>query len=615
MAVPRLLLAVSPFSLVSLSLSLLALSALLPRVRANFRLAVSIWCAVAILGCAAVVLRWLVARHGRGLRYDFRLAPVHYVQLLMHSSIYCYWGYYWRPVYDYIPLIAAQIVFAYVVEMLACWSRRDQYLLGFGPFPIVLSTNLFLWFRDDWFFLQLAVIGAAILCKEFVKWTRDGRRTHIFNPSAIALFVTSVLLIAFRGTHLTMGQEVSLTLQWPPYIYLELFVLGLIVQSLFSVTLVTLASAATLVALNLIYTGVTGTYHFIDTAIPVPLFPGLHLLVTDPATSPRSAVGKAWFGFLYGLSVFCAYECLAWLNAPQFYDKLLCVPLLNLAVRRIDAIVARVTLPSWLHADAWNTRRENLAHMAAWSLLFLVMLSSNLIGVGHPGKSAAFWKTACSEGRRKACESYVYLLGRNCQGNSARACFELGQVLAVGLAVPRDTVAAGKSLWRACELGLRESCRSMTLLVHEKGEAAWLQACERGDGGSCFILAGLLRAGNGVAPDHYRAVEFLRRACENSWWRGCDALGHSYLRGDGAPADVAHAIASFDRACAGNYAPSCAAAGLLYTRESGGLSDRAQQRFQRACAYGVAEACDPKEILGRFAHFQSSGFPPAPYVQ
>ena len=27
------------------------------------------------------------------------------------------------------------------------WSRRDTYTLGFGPFPIVLSTNLFLWFK------------------------------------------------------------------------------------------------------------------------------------------------------------------------------------------------------------------------------------------------------------------------------------------------------------------------------------------------------------------------------------------------------------------------------------------------------------------------------------
>jgi len=48
-------------------------------------------------------------------------------------------------------LLAAQLAFAYAFDMLLSWSRRDSYGLGFGPFPIIFSTNLFLWFRDDWF--------------------------------------------------------------------------------------------------------------------------------------------------------------------------------------------------------------------------------------------------------------------------------------------------------------------------------------------------------------------------------------------------------------------------------------------------------------------------------
>ena len=45
---------------------------------------------------------------------------------------------------------------------LVCWSRRDKWVLGFGPFPIVLSTNLFLWFRDDWFYLQFALVALGL---------------------------------------------------------------------------------------------------------------------------------------------------------------------------------------------------------------------------------------------------------------------------------------------------------------------------------------------------------------------------------------------------------------------------------------------------------------------
>ena len=78
----------------------------------------------------------------------------HYVQSFCHFCVYSYWGWYWPPVYDFAPLLAAQLLFAYVFDILLAWSRREEYVLGFGPFPIVFSTNLFLWFKDDWFGLQ-----------------------------------------------------------------------------------------------------------------------------------------------------------------------------------------------------------------------------------------------------------------------------------------------------------------------------------------------------------------------------------------------------------------------------------------------------------------------------
>ena len=82
----------------------------------------------------------------------------------------------------------------------------------------------------------------------------------------------------------------------PPHIFLEIFLLGLVVQALFSVTLVTLSSAATLYVMNVVFTHSTGLYYFVDTNIPAAVFLGLHLLVTDPATSPRKNFGKIVFG-------------------------------------------------------------------------------------------------------------------------------------------------------------------------------------------------------------------------------------------------------------------------------------------------------------------------------
>jgi hypothetical protein len=74
--------------------------------------------------------------------------PQHYIQAMCHISVYAYWGWYWRPVYDYTWLLVAQIVFAYAFDMLlfgrvgeACprWTVSDH--LG-------KPTR----FRDDWFY-------------------------------------------------------------------------------------------------------------------------------------------------------------------------------------------------------------------------------------------------------------------------------------------------------------------------------------------------------------------------------------------------------------------------------------------------------------------------------
>src|SRR5581483_4388860 len=193
------------------------------RIGADARLAASFWAATAGLLIFLFFLGWQAVRSGRTLKYEIVLNKVHYVQLVMHTCVYAYWGWYWREVYHFVPLIVGQIAFAYTLDMLVCWSRRDTWILGFGPFPIILSTNLFLWFRDDWFFLQFLMIATGVLGKEFIKWRREGRLTHIFNPSALALFIFSVALIATKTTSITWGVEIADTIHRPPHIYIEIF--------------------------------------------------------------------------------------------------------------------------------------------------------------------------------------------------------------------------------------------------------------------------------------------------------------------------------------------------------------------------------------------------------
>ena len=321
-----------------LTLTLVALS-FLPRIQSNLALAISIW------GAAIVLLAWLLMlylklRHEHASRtFQTMLRPQHYVQALVQLAVFAYWGLHWRPVYEFGILLAAQLIFAYVFDMLLAWSRRETYTLGFGPFPIIFSINLFLWFRDDWFYLQFLMVGIGFLGKEFVRWKREGRTVHIFNPSAFSLGLFSLVLIATGTTDLTWGQEIASTLTLAPMIYLYLFLLGLVVMYFFSITLVSGAAAMVLFGLSALYTSLTGVPYFLDSEIPAAVFLGLHLLVTDPSTSPRSRAGKLVFGGLYGLGVFGLYSLLGAYGAPTFYDKLLAVPLLNLSVRGIDALI------------------------------------------------------------------------------------------------------------------------------------------------------------------------------------------------------------------------------------------------------------------------------------
>ena len=588
----------SPMWLAFLFVLVFSSFCLLPRIYESAPVLDSFIGTAGVLCVMLVLLIRQVARTGRVLSFEYVPKKVHYVQLTMHSCIFAYWGWYWREVYHDIPLILAQVAFVYALDSMICWFRRDKWVLGFGPFPIVFSTNLFLWFHDRWFYLQFAMVAVGVLGKEFLKWKREGRLVHIFNPSALSLATFSAILIATNNTSLTWGIQISSTISRPPHIYMELFLLGLIVQSLFQVTLVTFWAALALFALNLAYTNITGVYHFVDSGIPVSVFLGLHLLVTDPATSPRSNRGKAIFGALYGIGVFASYGALGWFGAPEFYDKLLCVPILNLTVRALDrwseALTTRLHIRSPIRN--WSPRRANFAFMGVWILLFAAMVQTGFLtkGPDHPGGKTAFWEEACAEGRWKSCKTWVQALNTTCEANSRADCFRLGQVLNEGRVFPRDPERAGLYLGRACDLGLSQACRSLAQFAAADGKDVLSSSCERGNGASCFILGALYSAGAGVPQDPIRAFALFGESCDRGWFRGCGRLGVSYLAGQGTPVNPPEAIENFEKGCQGQNAASCTLAAEFYQHEFGPLSVLAQERLKQACDLGLGSACQPE---------------------
>jgi hypothetical protein len=282
-----------------------------------------------------------------------------------------------------------------------------------------------------------------------LQWTKDGRRTHVFNPSALALTVMSIGLLLTAKSDITWGREIAITQFYPPQMYLFLFVVSLPGQLLFGVASMTLAAVTTTYLFGLVYFAATGTYFFVDSYVPIAVFLGMHLLFTDPSTSPRSDAGRFMFGALYGLSVVGLYALLTAAGLPTFYDKLLQVPLMNLAVRQIDRLVERVNvLPRFL-GD-----RRNLTWVGVWGLLFAIMSATGL-NDRHPGQWLPFWQDACRQMRPNACSHLEQLEVTLCRAGSGWACNELGIFRSER---DDDSIGALASWERGCEIGFGPAC-------------------------------------------------------------------------------------------------------------------------------------------------------------
>jgi hypothetical protein len=486
---------------------------LLAPVRQNPHLLWAFWGAAATLFAWDAVLFRSALRNRRTFTLAIALHKQHYLQACAQLSVLVYWGWYWSPVYESAYLIAGQLVFAYAFDMLLGWSRRDAYTLGFGPFPVIFSINLFLWFKPDWFYLQFLMVALGFAAKELIRWEKEGRRTHIFNPSSFPLAVFSLGLLLTGTSDITWGAEIASTQFFPPHIFLMLFLVGLPGQFFFGVTSMTMSAVVTTYLFGLVYFALTGVYFFFDTYIPIAVFLGMHLLFTDPSTSPRTELGRIIFGVLYGLSTVLLYPLLANMGAPTFYDKLLQVPILNLSIKLIDRVARSDALRAFNPAalGPWLApRQRNLAYMSIWAIVFGVMSAVDGVGDGHRGQSVPFWQQACAEERPQACPYLEDMQQTYCFRGSAWACNEFGVLLAQR---ERDFAGAAEAFQRGCDLGFRPGCANITMI--RAGTGAFETALP-----TLADYPIILRGTKGPITDRTPSTLYAR-ACDQGWPDAC----------------------------------------------------------------------------------------------
>ncbi len=532
-----------PYLPIAFTLLLVGIAAF-SRVREVPELVLAFACAGTLLLGWTSILGVMAWRRGQKLVVD--LVPpskAHYIQGTVQLLIYAYWAQYWPQIYAQIPLILAQLVFFYGFDSLLAWSRGRTWRMGCGPLPIILSTNVFLCFKDEWFLFQFLVIATAALGKEFIKWKRDGRKTHIFNPSAFSLALFAVVLLVSGTTNYTWAGRIADTFAQPPNIYVVVFLLGLVVQYFFSVTLMTLSAAATLAVLSLVYFQITGTYFFVFTNIPAPVFLGLHLLVTDPATSPRTNAGRVIFGICYGLLTFGFYGLLSNLDQPTVYDKLLPIPILNLSVKWIDRLADFSFVGRFNRWEgSFQPRKLNLVHMGVWSSVFVWMLTAGFVQGKQPGNTYEFWKHALDEGRHHADRGLLEFLKSETRGGSPAAWNELGNIYLEGKIVPKDRMTAVRYYAQASKLGSIAGSANLAkqfLSVPESSEPKVVaqafdqleDACQKGADAAVYYLVGFAyETGRGRPTNHARAIAFLEQGCSRGSQDSCSAL--TRIRGE-----------------------------------------------------------------------------------
>lgn len=288
---------------------------------------------------SALLLRRRPAGVGYAVRAELRLP--HLLPAILQTTLLSYLWLYWRNVQHHLPTIALQLVFAYAIDAVLSFRRGPTWVVTVGPLPVVVSLNLFVWWARSTYFLSFVAIALAIGSKHWIR--RDGR--HVFNPSAFAAGTIGLVIFPFLDHYVDFNRELHL----PANMWELLFLLSLVPMVRFGTGLLTLAAA---LGLSLLPGHGASMFN-------VGFFLAITLFATDPATIPRTPVGRILFGLFIGVSIATLSRI-----SPRydFFTKVWPVMAANALRPWFDRLGGRV---SWPSAD---TARGRWALAAAWVL-------------------------------------------------------------------------------------------------------------------------------------------------------------------------------------------------------------------------------------------------------
>lgn len=302
--------------------------------------------------------RWALPAMG-----DAHVKFTHALPAVLQVTLFAYWSLYWSAVVAHVPVVLAQLAFAYAVDVLLAWTRRRPYQPSLGPIPIVLSANLFVWFPPEQALLGFVVVAVALASKA---WLRAGDR-HIFNPSVLGIAVVGVLCVILPDTF--RYHDISHDFDRPPQMALVILVLALIPQVRLNTTPVAVGAAVAMIGTMVLVGTLTG-YH----GGPSPWWPpwllAITLLAGDPATIPSGSLPRLLFGVFLGIAFYVVSRGMLVAIGTDFYAKILPIPLANLLV----PVFARVGHQLTAHGPLLLRTAGAHAYVAVWVSLSALML-------------------------------------------------------------------------------------------------------------------------------------------------------------------------------------------------------------------------------------------------
>jgi len=290
-------------------------------------------------------------------RFDLKLT--HVIPILVQTLLLAYWALHWPPLRERLGFLVWCIPVAVGLDALLHRARRGELRFGAGAVPVVLSSTLFTNYPPRDAAWMLLVVALALMSKAFL---RRGAQ-HIFNPSAFGLSVLAAL--SFAGVART--EDVAHHLSSPPLMTELILALALLPQLRLPIVSSTLGAAASILAVAALQPLIRlcGFEQLrAQSLVWSPVLLVLVLLLTDPATSPRSAAGRFLFGAFIGVAINAIGSAMTASGESDFWSKVLAIPLANALVPWFQRVGERLDA-RWL----WLSPRYNRRHVAAWVVI------------------------------------------------------------------------------------------------------------------------------------------------------------------------------------------------------------------------------------------------------